>query len=130
MLNLDMDSSKDNEKERISDKIEHNFVSSYRDYKLREEFEREYFKFENFYCKLELTIYSLVIMSSIFFILDGIFEFIKGNMHLSSIVNIFLIFGYIAFIGFYLLRRKKRKFKLYLSDRLERLYLFEDYKQE
>ena len=104
------------------------FISSYQDYKLNEELEKRYLEAEYFNYKLDLTIYALVLISSLIFILYSIYNYIYMNGYsrfspiesVIRIIEVLFVFGYIAFLSSFFIKRKKRKFRLFLIKETER----------
>lgn len=129
MPDSDTDLVKDIENEHSSEQEKSDFKSSYRNYKLKEELQREYYKFDDFNYKLELLTYTLIIIISVFIILQNIINLLDG-MRFSTFLNTILIFGYTTFFGYYLLKRTKKKFRQNLIERLECQYKFEENKNQ
>lgn len=108
-----------------SDKPISLFEASYKNYKYNEELERKYFEFEYFNYKLDSVIYTVILLFSFFFIFYSIYASISMNARFTSIESIFIIvetvfvFGYLAFLAFFMKSRKKRKFELLLTKEIE-----------
>lgn len=119
------------EKESKLDIQSSNFEIAYKNYKLNEELAENQFKFDLFNYKLEIILYTFVVAASLFFILYSTFTYIMSLHSLSAqniliLVESVVIFGYVAFFVSYLIKRKKRKFKLLLNREFERKSNYEE----
>lgn len=95
----------------LSNRINEN---DFLDYKLHEEYEKRIFEFELLNYKLDLFLYTFVVALSIVFVFLSIFSFFWLKDNLIPIIATTIIFGYIAVYTTLLIRKKKRKFKLFL----------------
>jgi hypothetical protein len=123
----DIENKYNSEKEKL-DLVD--FESSYRNYKLKEEFQRELSRVDDFNYKLEMLSYTLVILFSVFLILQRIISYLGNEISASLFIINNLIFGYAAFVGYYFLKRKKRRFRRNLIERIENQYQFDENKQQ
>lgn len=84
------------------------------DYKLHEEYEKRIFEFELLNYKVDLFLYTFVVAVSIVFVFLSLFSFFWSKENLIALIATTVIFGYIAAFTTLLIRKKKRKFKLFL----------------
>ena len=84
------------------------------DYKLHEENEKRIFEFELLNYKVDLFLYTFVVALSIVFVFLSFFSFFWYKENLIPLIATTVIFGYTAAYTILLIRRKKRKFELFL----------------
>lgn len=83
------------------------------DYKLHEEYEKRIFEFELLNYKVDLFLYTFVVALSIVFVFLN-FSFFWYIENLIALIATTVVFVYIAVYTTLLIRKKKRKFKLFL----------------
>ncbi len=97
------------------------FEKEYREYKLYDE---KFFDFEYLDYKFRIVLYMSLLISSIFFIMLGAFLWtITIIRDLSILLIILFFFGYISFIGLFLIRRERARFKRILSKMYEQKFI-------
>jgi hypothetical protein len=84
------------------------------DYKLHEEHEKRIFEFELLNYKVDLFLYTFVVALSIVFVFLSLFSFFWYKDILLPLIATMIIFVYTATYTILLIRKKKRKFKLFL----------------
>ena len=97
------------------------FESEYREYKL---FDDKFFKFESLNYKFKIVLYTSIFISSILFIMLGLFLWIISIIRDYSIIFLILLFfGYISVICLLLVRREERRFKRILLKFYEEKFI-------
>lgn len=101
--------------ELVSKDNKFNNDNDFLDYKLHEEYEKRTFEFELLNYKLDLFLCTFVVALSIVFVFLSIFLFfIWPTENSIPLIVTTIIFGYIAVYTTLVIRKKKRKFKLFL----------------
>lgn len=97
------------------------FEKEYREYKLYDE---KFFDFEYLDYKFKIVLYMSVLISSIFFIMLGAFLWIINIIRdIFIIYFILFLFAYISFVGLFLIRRERARFKRVLLKMYEQKFI-------
>ena len=99
--------------ELVSKDNQFNNDKDFLDYKLHEEYEKRIFEFELLNYKVDLFLYTFVVALSIVFVFLN-FSFFWYIQNLIALIATAVFFVYIAVYTTLLIRKKKRKFKLFL----------------
>jgi hypothetical protein len=99
--------------ELVSKDNQFNNDKDFLDYKLHEEYEKRIFEFEFLNYKVDLFLYTLIVALSIVFVFLN-FSFFWYIENLIALIATTVFFVYIAVYTTLLIRKKKRKFKLFL----------------
>jgi hypothetical protein len=100
--------------ESVSQYNQFNNEKDFLDYKLHEEYEKRIFEFEFLNYKADLFLYTFVVALSIVFVFISLFSFFWYKDNLLPLIATTIIFVYTATFTTLLIRKKKRKFKLFL----------------
>lgn len=100
--------------ELVSKYNQFNNDNDFLEYKLNEEYEKRIFEFELLNYKFDLFLHIFVVALSIVFVFLSISSLFWLNVNLVPPIATTIIFGYIAVYTTLLIRKKKRKFKLFL----------------